>query len=84
MLPSEGLTCEHVNEGYLAINTDEQSFAIFSFYPYQSGKQTCGFVNSDYSLTDAEAKSCILQLLDTVDYFKLTCSDPSGPPAPLP
>jgi hypothetical protein len=76
LVDATGLGCTDEAGSYLAIDTDKQVSAIFSFYPYQGvgNKQTCGFDNTSlYGLTDEEAQSCINELRTTIENLQITC-----------
>ena len=64
-------SCKNVRGRVLSIDTMEYGSSIFSYYPGQGEeKQTCGYNGtSAYSMTDDEAKSCIIELETTLEKF---------------
>jgi hypothetical protein len=72
----DALTCSDEVNVRLSIDTRIVPF-IYSFYPGFSSnldKQTCGLGSTSYSMTDAAAKSCIIELRATIENYRLTCS----------
>jgi hypothetical protein len=70
------ISCTDEVDQLLSIATESYVSSVFSFYPYQGlgQKQTCGTNDtSENSVTNDEAKSCLIEVRSTIDKYGLKC-----------